>query len=516
MRSRTAWLASFGVALLGAAAFADDILQLKDGRIVDGVPMKVDGAAVVVTYKNGELRVPSELIEDYVIGGATLEPVGDEAKAQRANGQVMFRGKWVKPEQRDKLVKAAIEKRKTEIAEAKAHSEWRNRYQFQSKYFRFESTLTPSQNEHYSSLLDAYFEVFKKDWGISVPKGWGKLKVCVYPDMDSFLKGAGADRGTLAYYKFVPMPERELNFFNERGDERLTETVMFHECNHYLVDLFSEGLRYPHWIGESMAEYYGASTFDERTKTVKSGQIQEGRLAEIRSDIGEGKKFTLADLILEGPHYEDYYWGWSFTHFMMETPAYQKKFKKFFVDLARSADVKRKTWGGSAQYGFTSVDNEECMRVFKKIMGLSDAAAVEKLQAEWWAYVDKLEAPGVRGYEEAGKRAFWDGMFKFRAPRLLKLAIEKGSKDPDTYIALSRCLRMRGKEALSEALSVMTKACDIDPLSGDCWAERGFVLQLMGQGPEGKKLVDLAYELNPGGYYVDYQTLLTAAGEGDK
>ena len=394
------------VGLLAPGAAADggpDILELKDGRVVDGLPMKVEGDGVIIAYRAAEIRVPLDLVEDYVIGGKMPEPATAGGRAQRANGLVEFHGKWVKPEVRDKLVKQETDKKRKEIEEAKAHCEWRNRYKFESKYFRFESTLSQALNEYYSNLLDAYFEVFKKDWNISVPKDWGKLKVCIYPDYDAFLKGAGADPGTLAYYKFVPMPERDLNFFNDRGDPRMTQTVMFHECNHYLVDLFSEGLRYPHWLGEALAEYYGGSTYDPKTKTVKFGQVQEGRLAEIRADIGEGKKFELLDLMTKGPHYEDYYWGWSFVHFMMETPAYQKKFRQFFVDLARASDVKRKPWPGYERYHFCSVDEDECLRVLKKRLGLTDAASYQKLQDEWYAYIAKLDAPGLRGFEQAGK-----------------------------------------------------------------------------------------------------------------
>jgi tetratricopeptide (TPR) repeat protein len=512
---RAACAALLGAALLfsPAAAEGDDILQLKDGRFVQGVPLKLSDKFVVASYKNGDVYVPLDLVEDYVIGGVVPAGADEESKAQRANGLVHYKGKWVKPEVRDKLVKKAIEDRKKAIEEAKAHAEWRNRWKFEGKYFSFESTLTPTQNEHYAALLDAYFEVFKKDWNITIPKEFPKkLKVCIYPTYDDFLKGAGAGRGTLAYYKFVAMPERDLNFFNDRSDTRMTEQVMFHECNHYLVDLFSQGLRYPHWIGESMAEYYGGSVYDERTKSVKVGQIQEGRLVEVREDIAQGKKMGVAEMITKTPQYEDYYWGWSFTHFLMETPAYAKKYRQFFVDLSRSPDVKRKpvTIAGAQ---FTTVDDEEVLRVFKKRMGLAENGGLDALQNEWYAYIDKLQTSGVRGYEEAGKKAFRNGERAFRAPRLLKLAIEKGSKDADTFICLSRCLRMK-QEGLAEALEAVKKGCEVDPLSADVWAERGFVLQLMGSKDEGKKLVDLAYELDPSGYFVDIQTLLTTSGGG--
>jgi tetratricopeptide (TPR) repeat protein len=210
-----------------------------------------------------------------------------------------------------------------------------------------------------------------------------------------------------------------------------------------------------------------------------------------------------------GSHYEDYYWGWSFTHFMMETPAYAKSYRKFFVDLARAPDVKR-THGGMGSTQFETIEPAECLRVFRKRMGVTDDAAFEKLEKDWYAYVEKLQAPGVRGYEEAGEKAFWDGYGRFRAPRLLRKAIELGSRKPDVYIALSRCLRA-SPEGLPEAFEVIKKGCEIDPLNAELWAERGFVLQLAGNKDEGKKLVDLAYELNPGGYYADFQTLLAQA-----
>lgn len=512
MRPRTALLASFAVVVLAPFALAQDLLQMKDGRVVDDVPMKVDGQFVVVTYKNGEIRVPMDLVADYVIGGAAPEAVTDEAKAQRANGQVWYHGKWMTPVARDKAVKAELKQREDDIAESKAHSEWRNRYIFESKNFRFESTLSKAQNDKYSALLDAYFDYFKKDWGVSVPKGWGKLKVCIYPDYDSFLKGAGVPRGVQAYYLKVPMPERTLNFYNDRTDERATETTMFHECNHYLVDLFGEGFWYPHWIGESMAEYFGGSTYDPKTRTVKIGQTQEGRLAEVRADIAAGKRFSLLEMITKsgGDTYEDYLWGWSFTHFMMETPAYQKKFRQFFVDLAKAPDVKRDTIR-IGTFAMPTVSNDECLRIFKKRMGLADADAFDKLEKEWYASIDKLDATNLRGYEEAGKMAYFTDK-PLRAVRLLKQALEMGSKNPITYICLSRCLRMK-PEGLAEALETMKRACDIDPLNAKCWAERGFVLQLMGQKDDGKKLVQLAYELDPGGYFVDWQTIMHEAGK---
>jgi tetratricopeptide (TPR) repeat protein len=504
-------LAATTVLLLAGSARAD-MVQLKDGRFVEGVPLKLAGKEIVAQFKNGEVHLPLSMVETYVIeGAAPPEPDTDEAKAKAAQGLVQWKGKWMKPAERDKAIKDEVDKRRAAVEDAKKHSEWRDRYKFSSKYFDFESTAPPSLNQYYSQLLDAYFEVFKKDWSISsTPKGFdAKLKVCFYPNEEMFHKTGGAPGGVLAYYRFVP--PRELNFYNERRDPRLTETVMFHECNHYLVDLFGQGLKYPHFIGEAMAEYYGASTYDPKTKSVKFGQIQEGRLAEIRSDIDAGKNFTLQEYMeKEGGHYEDYYWGWSFVHFMMETPAYQKKFKTFFIDLARAKDVQRKPMG--VEPGFYQVSNAECIRVFKDRFGIKDLAPLDK---EWHEYVEKLKAPGVRGYEEAGKRAYGEGRVKFRAPRLLKAAVDLGSVDTETLDDYADCLR--GKQQYDEALAIMEKAIQIDPLDGDLRAHVSYVLNEKGDKDGAKKALDLARELNPDGNYIDVVGALrkAAGGGGD-
>jgi tetratricopeptide (TPR) repeat protein len=492
---RASSFAAVALLLLCKSASAD-MIQLKDGRFVDGVPMKLDGANLVLGFKNGDVKVPLSMVETYFIEGqAPPEPTTEDAKAKAAQGLVSWKGKWVKPADRDKAMKQEIESKRKEVEEAKAHSEWRNRYKFASKCFLFESTMPPSLNEYYASLLDSYFDVFKKDWNITeFPKGFDpKLKVCFYPNREDFQKIGGVSGGVLAYYRFVT--PRELNFFNDRTDRRLTETVMFHECNHYLVDLFGYPLRYPHFIGEAMAEYYGASTFDPRTKTVKFGQIQEGRLAEVKSDIDSGRWYSITDYMnAEKDNYEDYYWGWSFIHFMMSTPAYQKKFKTFFIDLARAKDVQRKATGGE----FRDVTTAECIRVFKDRMGIKDLNALEK---EWHEYVKKLDAPTVRGYEESGKRSFHEGR-PIRAARLLKTAVDMGSKDVETLSCYASCLR--NKDQYDEAIAIIDKALEIDPLDARLWAERGFALEGKGEKDAGKKFVELAKEIDPNDDYVDF------------
>ena len=508
--SRVAAATATALALTAGLARAD-MLQLKDGRFVDGVPLELKGDLLVVKYKNGDVQVPLSLVETYFIEGQAA-PVAEteEAKAKAAQGLVPWKGKWMKPPDRDKAMKKEASDKRTELDEAKKHSLWRDRYKFNSKYFNFESTLPKSLNDQYSGLLDSFFEAFKKDWNLGPPpKDFEpKLKVCFYPTYEDFQNIGGAP-GALAYYRFVA--PRELNFFNARTDKRQTETVMFHEATHYLEDYHSYPFNSPHCMGEGMAEYYAASTWDPKSKTLKTGQIQEGRLAEVKSDIDKGRFYKLEEYLdAESRDYEDYYWGWSFWHFMMSTPAYQKKFKAFFVELANGNGVDRKPTGQGA---LTAVSTAEFVRVFKTRIGVKDLAPLEK---EWHEYVKKLDAPTVRGFEEAGKRAFGEGRIKFRASRLLKTAVEMGSKDPESLMCYARCLRMKSEH--DEALAMIDRAIAIYPLEADLWAERGYLLQAKGDEDGYKKMLDLAREMNPDGEYVDYLGIakkLGGAGGGD-
>ncbi len=390
---RAAAVAATLVALLAAHAGAADIVQLKDGRIIDTVPMRVDGDDVILEYENGEVRVAAARIEDYVIDGKPPPAVDDSevARAKRAKGLVPYKGKWITPARRQKFIEKDVAEKRKEIEDIRAHAEWRNRYQFDTKNFDYESTLAPSLNDLHAEMLEAYFATFKKEWGIKVPKDWGSLKVCFYSSQDEFHRTGGVGGGTLAYYRFVA--PRELNCYYDRNDPEASLSYMFHEANHYLTDLMHEKFQYPHWVNEAMAEYWGASVWDAKKKVWKIGEIQQGRLVELQNDLAAGKRLGLADLIDSERDYRHYYWGWSFVHFMLETPKYAKGFKKFFVDLARAKDVKRVPYGNE----FKTVTGEECLRVFEKRLKVKDLHA---LQEEWYAYIE-----GPRDHRNAGSRA---------------------------------------------------------------------------------------------------------------
>jgi tetratricopeptide (TPR) repeat protein len=475
------------VLALTAAPARADILALKDGRFVEGVKIDRGEGGYKLLYKNGEVFVPETLVKDCLIEGEKgFEPRNDEERARVDKGLVPFEGKWVAKSARDAAIAKRQAERKKRIEEAKAHREWRNRYTAESANFKFEYTLDPEIQEDLRDLMETYFKVFTQKWGIARPKE--KLKVCFYHDYDSFLQVSGAGHGVLAYYRFVqPI---ELDFFYERLDPGYTAAVMFHEANHYLTHLINFEFHYPHNVNEAMAEYYGASQWDPRKKEMSVGQVQEGRLTEVLTDIQGGETKKLEDYLSNRLGYDDYTWGWSFVHFMMETPKYSKRFQSFFLALGRDKDVKRVDDGRG-----TTVEGDEIVRVFKKHLGVTDLAPLEK---EWHEYIKtKLKVETQRGYERAAIAAQRTGQ-SIRARRFFKLAIEKGSTNPQVYRAYARNLLYDDKPA--EAIELLRKGITLDPLAAGLYAT--LAVALRGQGgterlAEAKRLKELAREIDP-------------------
>lgn len=148
------------------------------------------------------------------------------------------------------------------------------------------------------------------------------------------------------------------------------------------------------------------------------------------------------------------------------------------------------------------------MKAFKKRMKVKDILVLE---AEWYDHIDKMENTGLRGLEQAGMRAYGQGRVKFRATRLLKGAIEKGSKNPQVYIRYATCLLVNGKSK-EEALEQYVKACEVDPLDGWSWAYRGFFLKAsMNRTDEGERLIALAKEMDPDEDYLDLEVAMKLA-----
>ncbi len=366
-------LACVLAALALAASAAADVLVLADGRVFQDQRLERAEGGVQVQFPSGKVFVPDALVHLILIEGeADPEPKSDEERQKYAKGLVPFEGAWIPKKRRDETLAKRSAATKADVAENLAHREWKDRRRAESKDFSFEYTVPEHVFAEYRDRLEAYYQIFAKDWHIKPSKA-GKLPVCFYSNQKEYYRTSGAERGAVAYFKFGG--GYELNSYYDRLDPTYTEQVLFHEANHYLQQLIDERFSYPHWPGESLAEYYGGAHWDADKKELTVGLVQEGRLAEIQDDIARGDWVTLRSALTEGG-YEDYTWGWSLVHFLMNDPKRQGAFKKFTLALANAQDVRRTPHS----YGFVTVGPAALVEAFDQYLGLGANKEVAVLE----------------------------------------------------------------------------------------------------------------------------------------
>ncbi|MDP6850763.1 MAG: hypothetical protein QGH51_03410 [Planctomycetota bacterium] len=494
-----------------SAPLCADILILKDGRVFDAIQLETTDGGYVVKYEHGDLFVPSALVESVVLESGdypAYEPVNQDEEAKLAKGLVPFRGKWMSPKKREKKLNDFIEEQRAAIKDYEKHSVWRDRYKIQTKYFNFEHTLPPHVFERYSKAMEAYFSAFCKEWKVKPQRGYAKnpkdtrLLVCFYSNRPLFHQVSGASPNTLGYFRFVkPL---ELNIYYDRIAPEDSTEVMFHEANHYLQKLINVEFSYPHFPGEALAEFYGASHWDEESEKLESGLILEGRLTEVQTDIAKGEMMSL-EKMLTTRMYEHYTWGWTFVHFLLNDKRYAKNFKKFFVGLAKDKKVKREHMGVD---GLKTVPQEEVLGVFMRFMKIKDMDALREMEKEWHQYIqDELEVTSSVGLEKAAENALRHGR-KIRARRLYQETIDTGEASARAHHRFALFVLDTGtdkknrniedvEEEKLKLLGLWRKAVELDPMTGQYHAALGYFLKATGELEEGGRLIRLADDIGP-------------------
>lgn len=468
----------------------EDVLVLQDGRIFDGVDLERTEEGIVIHYEHGDVSVPAEMVLDALIEDqATWEPTTDEEREKFEQGFVPFEGKWMSLKRRDALIEDRIEEKRLMVEDIKAHQLWRDKHEKATRHFLFQYTVPEHLFAPYRDKMEAYFTAFAKDWRVKQPKKPGKLPVCFYNDRQYFQQVSGAGGGVIGYFRFVtPI---ELNFFFDRLDPELTEAVMYHETNHYLQSLIDPDFAYPHFPGESLAEYYGASHYDPDTKKFTTGLVQEGRLAEVKQDVLADEMMGLEEMILDERTYEHYTWGWTLVHFLMSDKKNAKRFQSFVLELAKGKGVQRESMGFGT---LRTVRGPELLRVFKDELGLRDDEDFTQLEADWHAYVrDNLDFVSHRGLERAAIAAASAGM-TIKGRRLFQEAVDAGTQNPMTFHHYAELLEREGDRGA--AIAQWRRAIELDPLEAEFRLSLGQALHAQGDKEDGLRTMRLALEMD--------------------
>jgi tetratricopeptide (TPR) repeat protein len=279
---------------------------------------------------------------------------------------------------------------------------------------------------------------------------------------------------------------------------------MLHEFGHYLQKLVDTEFRFPHWPGESLAEYYSTGVLDPSGAFEVEPRVLEERLIAIHRDIEEGEWVGLEQMIRGGNerNYHDYTWGWSLVHFLMSRPESAKAFERFYVGLARSRSVAREGVSALKNFRYDFVEGDEILTSFKKELGLRKDADVRALETAWHDYVQHdLAVTSSRGLARAARAAALAGR-QHRARRLYEEAITAGEADALTFHRYAELL-----EDMQEAKGARehwAKAIELDPLVPEfyiAWGES--LLGEVATKEEGKRLLKLALEIEPENLYLE-------------
>ncbi len=469
-----------------AAPVAADVVFLKDTRIVAGRPVEQVEGGYNVKYENGVIFLPDALVKEVLHATAEGEwiPKTPEEKAKAEKGLVPWQGEWVKKSKVKRLRKKFLEARALRIEQAQERQLWRNHAEVKTKRFLFKHTLPDEVFEEFKNLFEIYYEFFTKYWKIRPSRDFGKPTIHIYQNEEYFNQVSGAPSGVVGYY--VPST-RHLHFFYDRERHHFTVDVMLHEGNHMLTHMINEKMWYPWWLGEGMAEYFGASEWNPETKTMKVGRIQSARLAVLKQDIQDERWLKLEDLIkAQRMGAVEYSWTWSFCHFLLSHPKYAKGFKKFYVAIGKSSSIKSKPFA----FGMRTVDGEVQIAALKKMLRVK---RIEKLQEEWYDYIKNvlLSDRNDINWGDAGWIMSLYGERK-KARRLFKRAIEEGSKD--AYVHYGYADLTSSDERKIKHAELATK---YDPLHARAWSLLGDTKHRQKKFEEGMRLLKLSRELAP-------------------
>jgi tetratricopeptide (TPR) repeat protein len=459
-------------ALLVAPSPADTLLTV-DGRVFDGPTMVRTDDAIVVHFENGEVTVPLTMVKDVFIDADTT---GLSTRERRK-------------------IEKQLAQRREQLAEASAHSEWRDRYIVETKNFSWQYTIPDHIGQEMQRRFETYFEYFKKKWRLKRDKRKPRMPVNFYRTTKQYQRVAGAPAGALAYFRFVE--PYDLNSFYDRLDPRGTEMVLYHELSHYVQKLIDEDFKYPHWPGEGVAEYYGGSLYDVEKNKLEIGLLQEGRLAEVKNDISLDKYLGIREIVTKDA-YSDYTWGWALVYFFQQDKKLAKGFDRYFLGLAREKGVKRVEFA----FGLRTVTPEESLRYLLECLGIKPEDLPDLDQRFHSFVINDLQFESNTALEAAALSAKRSGK-SIRAARLFGEAEEAGGLSANGYYQYAQMRRWKDKSA---AKKLYAKAIELDPLMGTYYYELGRLIE-DGDEQESKRLKALGKELDPevDGYLIDVQ-----------
>ena len=499
-----------GAAPALAAPLCFDRVLLKDGRAIECTIIESpDPGYVRIKIKSVEIPIRADLVDkSWVENLENYVPKNAQEVEYLKKGFVLFEGGWMSSKRREGELKKRADADKDYIAQQRKRLDWRNAVTVETRHFIVKSNLEDSLLKQYTDNLEAYYKNFMEFWGITIAPGEfkGKPKVFLYRTKPDFHRVTGAPFNYGGYFDPVSI---ELHLYHNADNPGESFDTVFHEGNHMLTHLLCPTFRYPIWMNEGMAEYYGTANIDEKGRFIVGGQ-QDGRIVGMRKERTDNKFRRLHDVLVT-PQGEfdafDYGYAWSFTHFLMTSPKYGSAYRGFFANLPENKDleIKLENIYGYDRAAIGQVELEDVLDALERRLGKS----IDELEKEWLVYFDQA-------YGEMGPEAYYlAAKLALRTERddaepdveaavaFYQKAVELGSQNAKCYRDYAEILRKGGVREGNEvttpikpdqelAWAVIQKAIELDPIGPYNYCEAAGILIMDGPRQDLDRAADFA------------------------
>lgn len=481
-------LSLVSVLLLGPAAIADTLVTL-DGRILEVDRVRLEGDKYRLIFEFGEILCPKELVASVEMEGdmSDYEPKDDRERKFLADGYVRYQNKWITKKAYLRLLEKRAAEARERTADIAKHTDFENAWEKESKHFLLRSNTSPKLLDYYTEMLEAYFSLMDKSIGIKPTPTMRRTKMTVniFKSFDELQEHAKRndppgddDESGDALLGFFSSTEQSLNFYHDYKDPGLSQITALHECTHLLTYLIDQDYWPQIWINEATADYYGTAiiTRDKRNRMIiQPGELQMEQVLTVQEAIRAGKYTPLEKLfVVKNENFDAFQYanGWSFVYFLQNTPAYAKKFNRFFKELytlkLKGYRAETLNMGSGDKTGSRKrYKPQDVGAALLERLKVKDIVALEKEWVEFVAAIpiDGAEARFKRGYS----RVFYGQGTPQEGLEDLNAAIEAGYETGECYRARSTALLMTGE--WKAAIADLRKAVEIAPLEAGYRAE---------------------------------------------
>ena len=292
----------------------------------------------------------------------------EEAEAE---GLVEFHGEWIP---------------KRELPAHEMRRDWDRAWVIERGKTVMRTNTSRRKAEKYFATFLQFKEDMQRNFGMQLNK---KYKVNIYAEKDEYHTISGGPPGTGGFYR---PSSRDFHFFDD-PDFFQARRIFFHEGTHMFVNLTNrnKAFRYPNWLNEGMAEYFGGAKMNYKDGSYTFGHILNDRLDVIQGMIRRNGTTKLKAFMKQEGLGKAYDQGWSIVLFVnnRENGKYKKRFNYFLKALR-----DHKYANAPGKRGAATVET------FKKYY-LRRGETLEQFEKAWKAWVLQLKPePGAPDFRK--------------------------------------------------------------------------------------------------------------------